>query len=146
MRSLALREAGFTLIEIVIVILIISILAALALPAYQEQVRRSRRAAATGVLLEVVQCAERFHTSNRTYVGSEPICLVPAVRNTDFYNFAFVPAGMRAQTFQIQATPVGVQAVDRCGILQINQADQRRYSGTGPDDECRWGTQGLLPP
>ena len=61
--------AGFTLIELMIVVAVVAILAAIAVPSYQEQVRKSRRAQAKADLVEYAQMAERFFTVNNTYVG-----------------------------------------------------------------------------
>jgi type IV pilus assembly protein PilE len=137
------RQRGFTLIELLIVIVIVAILAAIAFPAYQDQVRKTRRSTAKGSLMELVQCAERFHTSNRTYVGFNVAaqCNV-AGRTTQFYQFTVDDAA--AQAFRIRATPIGDQATDTCGVLQINQADQRRYGGAGAQVECSWGVTGLI--
>lgn len=137
------RQRGFTMIELLIVLVIVAILAAIAFPSYQDQVRKTRRSTAKGTLMELVQCAERFHTSNRTYVGFDAAaqCNV-AGRLTNFYQFGVDATA--AQAFRIRATPIGDQAVDICGVLQVNQADQRRYSGAGAQIECAWGTAGLL--
>lgn len=137
------RQRGFTMIELLIVMVIVAILAAIAFPAYQDQVRKTRRSTAKATMMELVQCAERFHTSNRTYVGFNVAaqCNVPG-RTTQFYQFTLDAAA--AQTFSIRATPIGDQATDTCGVLQVNQADQRRYGGAGAEVECSWGVQGLI--
>jgi len=47
------RHAGFTLIEMLVTVAVISILAAIAYPSYQDQVRRSRRAEAQSLLMDI---------------------------------------------------------------------------------------------
>lgn len=60
-------ERGFTLIELMIVVAIVAILASIMLPAYQDQVRKSRRADAKAVLTELSGFMERFYASNGRY-------------------------------------------------------------------------------
>src|SRR5690606_38472416 len=63
-------SAGFTLIEVMIVVAIIGILAAIAYPSYQDHVRKSRRADAQTALLELAQFMERHYTTNGRYLTS----------------------------------------------------------------------------
>ena len=61
------RLAGFTLIEVMIVVAIVAILSAIAFPSYQESVRKSKRADARTQLLEVAQFMQRFYSQNDRY-------------------------------------------------------------------------------
>jgi type IV pilus assembly protein PilE len=114
---------GFTLIELVVVVAMVAILAAIALPAYNEQVRASRRAAAQAVLNEVAQCMERFNTSNGTYVGGDARCDPP---DTDAYTYAINV--LNRSSFNLVASATGGQSGDRCGDLGLNQAGQKSHS------------------
>lgn len=60
---------GFTLVEVMIVVVIVGILASIALPAYQDYVLRSKRAEAQSALSLVSQRMERCFTTDNTYVG-----------------------------------------------------------------------------
>ena len=119
---------GFTLIEIMIVVLIIGILMAIAYPAYQNNVIRSRRATAGGCLLEAAQFMERYYTTRLTYVGAAlPACSADLSR---FYAFSFDGA-VAARSFKIQAVPRGVQLKDtQCATIKINQTGQKEETGT----------------
>lgn len=60
-------DNGFTLIEVMIVVAIVAILAAVAFPSYQEQVRKSRRGEAKAALLKTMQAQEKYYTQFNRY-------------------------------------------------------------------------------
>lgn len=66
-RELKIRAAGFTLIELMIVVVIIGILTSVALPSYNDHVRRSRAASALGELSSWAARMEQSYLDNRNY-------------------------------------------------------------------------------
>ena len=117
---------GFTLIELMIVVAVIAILASIAIPSYDAHVRKSRRAVAKADLVEYAQLAERFHTSNNTYVGFNPPAAVsPREGGTAFYNIAVQTT---QSTFSLTATAQGTQTKDTCGNLGLTQAGAKSNS------------------
>ena len=60
--------SGFTLIELMIVVVVISILVTVAYPSYQDHVRKGRRAEGKTALLKAAQVQERYYSDNNTYV------------------------------------------------------------------------------
>src|ERR1700730_9152184 len=62
--------AGFTLIELMVTIVVASILAAIAIPAYTSQIRKSRRTEARTALLDLASREERFNSTNSAYTSS----------------------------------------------------------------------------
>jgi type IV pilus assembly protein PilE len=69
---MTLRHAsgGFTLIELMVVVIIVAVLLMVALPAYQNQIIRGHRAAAKAEMLEIGNRQEQYLLSNRTYTNA----------------------------------------------------------------------------
>lgn len=63
------KETGFTLIEVLVVVVIIALLATFAWPAYQDHVRKARRSEGVELLNRVMQAQERYFTNNLTYTA-----------------------------------------------------------------------------
>jgi len=56
------KGAGFTLIELMIVVTIVGVLAAIALPAYNDYVKRARVSEVVGIFDAVAQGATEYHS------------------------------------------------------------------------------------
>jgi type IV pilus assembly protein PilE len=67
MRSLPSRSAGFTLLELMIVVAIVAILAAIALPSYVDNVKRANLVDATNQLTAYRSQMEQFYQDSRKY-------------------------------------------------------------------------------
>lgn len=66
-RILGLRQAAFSLVELLIVLAVIGALAAIALPSYQDHIERTRRNKAIQDILVLSLYIERYFTENSTY-------------------------------------------------------------------------------
>ena len=110
-KKMKVRQGGFTLIEMMVVVLIIGILSAVAFPSYVSYVQKSRRFEAQAALYEVAARMERYYTEKNTYADAEE----PS--DTSHYEISFVSPP--AQTYVIQAVPQGKQGEDGCGTLTL---------------------------
>ena len=119
--------AGFTLIEVMIVVAVVAILAAIALPSYQDSVRKARRADAKGALTYVAQLMERRNTERNSYasatLGTGAADLYPAITENKHYTLAL--SNLTATTFTITATPSSAQSADPCGTYTLTHAGIR---------------------
>ncbi|MBT2324990.1 prepilin-type N-terminal cleavage/methylation domain-containing protein [Variovorax paradoxus] len=61
------RTAGFTLIEVMVVVAIVAILAAIAMPSYNDYVRRGQLPEAFGALADYRVKMEQYYQDNRRY-------------------------------------------------------------------------------
>lgn len=124
------RIAGFTLIELMIVVAVVAILAAIAYPSYNDSVRKGRRGQAKADMMELAQRLERYRTVNNTYIGASQAGFTQSpTTGTARYS---IPAVVTTQsTFTIRAVPQGGQASDPCGTLTLNQAGQKTPTTAG---------------
>lgn len=115
---------GFTLIELMITVAVVAILAAIAFPSYQEQVRKSRRAQAKADLVELGQLLERFHTVQNTYSGFTLTFSQSPREGASQYAISF-SGDPTSAAFKLQAVPLGSQVKDKCGTLMLDQAGRK---------------------
>lgn len=133
--------AGFTLIELVITIAVVAILATIAFASYQDQVVKSRRAAAAACLQERAQYMERYYSTHLSYNVTGNAATI-AQCDTDVsphYQVSTVASALTAKTYRLQAVPRGAQESrdTLCGTLTINEQGVRGESGTASSaDQC----------
>lgn len=113
---------GFTLIELMITVAIVAILAAVALPAYNDYLMRGRLAEAHGELVAMRARLETYFLDNRTYVGAcaagTVAPLPPAGR------FALSCPTLTLNTYLVQADGVAGQGTGGF-TYTINEANVR---------------------
>lgn len=114
-----MRQKGFTLIELMIVVMVIAILAAIAVPSYLEQSRKGRRADAVRAVGDLQLALERWRAENPSYANCGADCTsgtYPSIPTSPYYGIAI--SNETASTYTITATrSSGPQANDRCGNL-----------------------------
>ena len=128
------RDAGFTLIELMIVVAIIGIIAAIAYPSYSDNVRKTRRAVAQADLMELAQWMERQYSADFSYLEGTNQPVLPFTESprtgTAFYNLNFTGA-VTQNAYTVQAVPTGDQQNDDCGTQSMTQTGAKTASGTG---------------
>jgi len=135
----AFKAMGFTLIELMITVAILGIIAAVALPSYQDYVRQSNRTVAKSILYENAQFMERFYSQNNQYdapIGTAgttvalPITQSPRTGAAQ-YNISL--QSVADNTFVLQAVPVNSMAGDVCGTLTLSNTGALGADGNVAD-------------
>lgn len=145
------NKSGFTLIELIVAVAIVGILATIAVPSYQDSVRKSRRRDAQGALVSFANAMERQFTAASSYcdvgeagAGGTNTCGVAGTNDTGkstvFSDTSPVDGGtaaynlkisaVTATTFTLQAIPTGPQTGDTCGTMTLTQTGARANTGT----------------
>jgi type IV pilus assembly protein PilE len=118
------RQRGFTLIELMIVVVIIAILAAIAIPAFGRYAYRAHRVDGQELLLRIANAQERYYATNNKYgtlSGTPGLGYAdPAISDKSYYSVAVSFPSGASSSFLAKATPVGAQAKDLCGSLFID--------------------------
>ena len=98
------RNRGFTLIEVMIVVVIVGIIASIAYPSYREHVKRGHETEAKGQMMEAAAALEGHRAKNFTYAGADLTTLAPTLDNNDKYS-AVLSLGGTNLSYTITATP-----------------------------------------
>lgn len=112
---------GFSLIELMIVVVIIGVLSAIALPSYQDHIRKGKRAAAKSILSDLANRQQAYLIDKRSYADSPittlvPGFVVPAEIASD-YSFDISAVNTATPpTFSVTAKPTSsMMLADTCG-------------------------------
>lgn len=133
------RIYGFTLIELMIAVAVVGILAAIALPSYQEYINRGKRAQARSEVLRAEGWLERFYNENNRYadnaannantVFAARFGPVPSDGGPVNYN---VTAAVTATTYTITAAPAGSMVGDICASYTKTNVGSITSTGSDP--------------
>jgi type IV pilus assembly protein PilE len=151
------RAAGFTLIELMVVVAIATILFAVAVPSYLSYIRQSRRTEARTAVLDLAGRQERFFSTNGANYATTPTQVGysgawPVTVGTGYYQVtvcapanAACTAGLgmpnppAAPSYTVVATPVAGQSQvndTQCTAFAVDSTGQQFASGSGGTAYC----------
>ena len=139
---------GFTLIELMVTVTVIAILAAIALPSYNDYVLRSKFAEATGNLADLRVKMEQFYADNRRYsttaaggvcgIPGAPDGNTPTAADARYFTYACAstnPAANPAGDQQFLLTATGVAAQGLGGLsFTVDHANVKATVVAGGSD------------
>jgi type IV pilus assembly protein PilE len=114
------RQRGFNLVELMIVVVILAILAAIAWPSYQNQVRRGNRAAAQALMSDISNKEALYLSQARAYGTLAEVNVTVPTDVSKVYDVTVVPSAGPPPGFVITATPKGNQVPDGTLTLDNN--------------------------
>lgn len=134
------RQNGFSLIELMVVVMIVAILVAIALPSYRRYVVRTHRTDAQRTLLDLATRQERFFYSNNRYATAVADLGASSAVEGGLYQIT-TPIVASSTNYVIEATAIGTQARDdaQCQTLSIDRAGLQQSTGTVANDAACWG-------
>lgn len=153
------RQAGFTLVELVIVMVVAAILTAVAIPMYMNQIRESRRTDARSAVLDLAGREERYFATNNAYTSSAGNLGYsgwgsgyPIGSGYYYLKQPSIPAAapdpnaanLTTPSYSITAVPVpgSTQAADTtCASFTVDSAGYQSAQNSGGTDESStcWG-------
>jgi type IV pilus assembly protein PilE len=139
------RPTGFTLIEVLFVLVIVGLLTHMALPRFDAHVQRVHRTQTQQQLLNIAQRLSHQHSLTGNFARSPNSAQddvndawlnahgwdrwpTPSASGQERYRIRFLNGAPQAQQHTLMAEPVGAQVSDSCGVLML---DQRHVRGAG---------------
>lgn len=131
-----LQLQGFTLIELMITVAIVGIIAAIAIPSYNGQVQKTRRADAKSCLVDAAQRQEDFFYANNTYsITLTDLGFAAGIVNCSIdanYTLTAAAGGSGiGSSYVLTATRTSAQLNDtQCGNFTLSNTGVQGITGT----------------
>lgn len=137
------REAGFTLLELMAVLVIAAVLTAIAVPVYQSQVRQAQRSEAQAALSDAAARLDRYFFDNNVYTTdlSQVGYTTSTVTTLDGrwrVASAVGSSGSINTSYLLTATSLDTARDPECLTLTLSSQGQRGYTGSGADLDTCW--------
>jgi type IV pilus assembly protein PilE len=125
------KNLGFTLVELMIVVVVIGILASIAYPSYVGFVTRGARGDAVAGVMQVANLQEQFYLDHRVFTSDMTLLGLAADPFVVENNLYQVDAVLANGGYTVTATAIGIQATrdTECNTISITSAGAKTPSG-----------------
>jgi len=125
------KQAGFTLIELMVTVVIVGILAAVAYPSYMNYMKKGRRAAAQAHLMDIAQRQQEYLLDARAYASTLATLGVTTPADVASYYTVADPVIVAGppSAFTVSAVPIAGKAQAGDGTLSINSSGAKLPAG-----------------
>ena len=129
-------QAGFTLIELMIVVAVVALLARLAYSSYISSVQKGNRADAKDALLTASQILERCYSQYYSYTNAA----CPAIQTTSANKYYTITTAFPNGGYTITATAAsGIQLSDsKCASFSLDQQGNQKALNSGGADNTTY--------
>ena len=134
-RSAPCAGGGYTLLELLLVMVLVVVLGLATYPTFQALVLKARRSDAHAALMQFQQCQERWRAQNDRYAHLAELGL-PTASPLGHYRLDVANPGTSG--YELVAHAVGNQVLDApCQVMRLIQTQGDTAYASGPDDATR---------
>ncbi len=131
------NQKGFTMIELMVVVIVVGVLAAIAIPLYGKYIKNARLTEATGRIGEIVTAAKAWAQENQDASGNP---LWPSAAGgivdltaTEQFTYAITAGGgANATTSALAVTATGVAGAKMAGVTVVVTVNNINANGGAP--------------
>jgi type IV pilus assembly protein PilE len=146
--TISRHQAGFSLVELIVVVAIIGVLSVIAYPSYQDFIRKGNRADVMAQLVELTMEMEQYRFENQTYlgaaeggadIGAPDSSKLMGLDSKVLKNYTVTISAATRDSYMLRAIPKGAQSEDDCGTITIGLNGDFNYApldGTPAPDSC----------